>query len=206
MKKIVFVVSHLYSGSTALCMAMDLHPRIQIGNLIQGRDYTHPMHLIELSEQPHKFPNRAAIYLEELLYNHQFCVRAAYGVCKFIYVVREPESVLNFMMGLGGVKNPEFASRAYLFRLRRMCEMAKRSGGVLLTFEDLMEGRVERVPEYLGLKVALPYDVTMLAGYQRKFSSTLCPYPMLTKAQDTYEKYLYFLKKHLQQRSSTIVA
>ena len=87
--------------------------------------------------------------MDELLYNHVFCLKESYPKCQFIYVIREPEPVLKLMVSEG--KSLKFAVRHYAYRLRRLCEMARRTpGAVLLTWEDLRTGRgiplVEKLP------------------------------------------------------------
>ena len=81
MKKIVLVISHLASGSTALCQILDKNPRIQWcrADLI----YNHPDILESLTSQPHKLSNSAAIWLDDVLYNFSFSHKSLYQCCKY---------------------------------------------------------------------------------------------------------------------------
>jgi hypothetical protein len=195
MKRIVFVCSHLYSGSGALCEAMNGHPRIQSFSVGDRRPYTGPEHLLSLAAMRHKRNDRSAVYLDQLLFNTSLSTRAAYSACKFVYVVREPAPTLHFLVA-NEKRKPSYAVRYYLFRLRRLCEMAKRTGGVLLTWEDLATGRCAgMVQEYLGLREPIPYDPALLAPYTRTFSTGLVAPALLAETENTYEKYLYFLKR-----------
>jgi hypothetical protein len=197
MKKIVFLCSHLYSGSSALYQAMNNHQRIQGYKLTSTpNSYINPLNLLDLTEHTHKLSNRSAIYMDELLHNRSFYTPAAYQKCQFIYIVREPEAPLNFLVA-GEKKKPHFAVRQYLFRLRRLCEMARHTpGAILLTWNDLQSGAgIPLVEKYLGLKEHIPYEPAMLAPYKMDFTENLINMKMLKESQDAYEKYLFFLKK-----------
>lgn len=194
MKRILFVCSHYYSGSTGLCAALDANPRIQGYNFNSHNTYTTPLNLISLTDQPHKLKNKAAIYMDELLENHQLQTKQAYKTCKFIYVVREPEHVLAYLVGNQKIK-PEFASRYYLFRLRRLCEMAKRTGGVLLTWNDLESSRgLNIIEDYLGLREPIAFSDYFSKPYAKKYNSDLIGSARLSIAEDAYQRYLYWLK------------
>lgn len=192
MKKILFVCSHLYSGSSGLCDALNRHPRIQGYNFASKNSYTSPHSLMYLTDQIHKCTNKAAIYMDELLKNHQLSTKSAYGICKFIYVLREPEVVLSYLIKQERIK-PEFAVRNYLFRIRRMCEMSKRSGGILLTWNDLTARKgIDLIEDYLELKQKIPYDEVLLRPYARQYG--LIDSKLLQKTEDAYQKYLYWIK------------
>jgi hypothetical protein len=194
MKKILFVCSHFYSGSASLCESLNQHPKIQQYQLSNINPYSCPTDLLLLTEQYHKCNNRSAIYMEELNKNIDLTTKAAYKKCKFIYVIREPKPVLNFLIGNDKMK-PSFATRYYLFRLRRLCEMAKRTpNAILLTWEDLITGRCNSwIENYLSLKQLMqPFD---LDRFKKSFSTDLAGLDLISEAENGYEKYLYFLKK-----------
>lgn len=194
MKRILFVCSHFYSGSTGLCAALDANPRIQNYNFGSLNTYSTPFNLISLADQRHKLKNKAAIYMDELLENHQLQTKHAYKTCQFIYVIREPENVLSYLIGGQKIK-AEFASRYYLFRLRRLCEMAKRTGGVLLTWDDLQASRgLNMIEDYLGLREPIQISNYFLKSYSRKFNTDLIGRDRLSAAEDAYQRYLFWLK------------
>jgi len=195
MKKILFVCSHPYSGSSALWSALNQHPRIQGYNLAARQPYFSPLNLLTLTEQSHKLNNRSAIYMDELLRNHHLSTKVAYKECNFVYVVRESEPVLNFLVGNEKIK-PSFAARQYAYRLRRLCEMAKRTpGAVLLTWDDLVAGRgLNLIEEYLNLRQPILFDPSLLAPYQHTFTTVLVSPTLRATTEDAYQRYLYFLK------------
>lgn len=195
MRKILFVCSHLYSGSSALYEALNHHPKIQGFRSITSNSYPDAASLIALSNYPHKLSNRSAIYMDELLGNRSFYVKEAYSKCSFIYVIREPEVPVSFLIA-NEKKKPSFAVRQYAFRLRRLCEMAKRTpGAVLLTWQNLIDGKgMDLIQDYLKLKDPIEFDPNLLSIYNRAFSTNIIGVDLLEKVQDSYERYLYFLK------------
>ena len=195
MKKIVFVCSHLQSGSAALCAALDLHPRIQ---LYSTSTYLNPENLILLTKQPHKLNNRSAIYMNELLFNHELSIKAAYTNCKFIYLIRPPEVVLGNIVEKEGM-DLSCAIRYYTYRLRRICEMAKRTpGAVLLTWDDLCANRgIDLINEYLELKQGIIYDPVFLESF-RDENWVKIKLEVKNQIAETYEKYLFWLKTNTQ--------
>lgn len=189
MNKIVFLCSHEYSGSNFLYESMDKNPRIQ-GYKNLSLIYTNPYELISLTQQNHKLENRAAIYMDEIIYNWQLYDKSTFKVCKFIHIIRRPEAVLNFFSGHKKL-SPEFALRYYLFRLRRICEIAKRTfKAVLLTHDDLIEGKgMNLIEDYLELKNPIDFNFNKLPEVKYNF-----PIKLINEAETAYERYLYFLK------------
>jgi hypothetical protein len=207
MKKVLFLASHLYSGSSALYHALNANPRIQGFMNNKYNDYGSFLSIYTMTLQEHKCTTRAAIYMDELLFNPQLSVKTAYEFCKFIYVVRPPEQTLNLMISNNLIANskskPSYAVRYYTYRLRRICEMAKRTpGAVLLTFEDLKLGRgMDLLTDYLQLRQPVEFYPHYLQTLERNFSTELLDTNLRSEVNDTYERYLYFLKNlsHLQR-------
>lgn len=174
MNKILFVCSHLYSGSSALCDSLSLNSRIQKFNC---GPYVNPLNLIYLTNKKHKLNNRAAIYMDELLYNYQLSIKMAYNECDFIYFISHPRYTINSMIN-SGIK-PLYALRYYNFRLRRICEMAvKTPGSIFLNRENLNLDLLKDYIKEINFEEALP-----------NFSV-----PHLKEAEECYERTCYFLK------------
>lgn len=87
------------------------------------------------------------------LRNTQFCGRQLYPLCRFVFLVREPEEALKRAVAEGAWRAGS-AARQYRFRLRRMAEMAaENAGSLLLTHADLASGVGARaVREWMGVK------------------------------------------------------
>jgi hypothetical protein len=155
-----------------------------------GRVYSHPLVVEELTSLPHKLDNTAAIWMDELLHNYQFSCKAMYSFCKFIYMVREAEPTLNCLVEAG--YRPDAAVRYYCYRLRRMCEMARKTpGGILVIASDIPKG-LPLIEKYLNLKQ--PLRVPSVQDSKRG----LVKWPLIEHAQKRYERYLYFLKNCVQ--------
>lgn len=201
MKKIVLICSHEYSGSTALYEAMNTHTRIQ-GYKIKNK-YENPLNFYFLCKNPHKLTNKSAIYMDELLYNYQLSTKTAYDYCRFIYVIRKPESVMGYMVA-NDKKKASFAIRYYNYRLRRLYEMSKRTtGAILLTYDDLLENRcIDQIDSYLGLKQPIIFNPSLLLPYQRVFNLQQITPTVIDDLNDTYERYLFLMRQNLVRINS----
>ena len=186
MRKVAFVISHLGSDSVELVRILNENPRILIHT--STTNYESVKSLDWLFESGHKLDNTAAIYGDHLLHNHQFAAPSLYKFCRFIYVIRPAKSSLN------AISNST-AHRYYCFRLRRICEMAKRTpNALLITWPDLADGRAfHKIEEFLNLKNELK-STTLSFIEEHELSPEF-----VEKAQDSYERHLYYLKhlKHL---------
>lgn len=190
MKKIVLICSHLHSGSTELYNSLNNHPRIQ-GYHFSA--YSSPLDLLKLTNQYHKLNNRSSIYMDELLFNYNLSTSVAYKECKFIYVIREPEAVLNKL--INDKIKIFYAIRYYSYRLRRIFEMSRRTpGAILLTWEDLIHNRgMNLIEDYLSLKepINLKIDNKII---DNKIIDNKIGLTLLSEVEETYQKYLYYLK------------
>lgn len=193
MKKIALICSHDYSGSSQLYDAMTENPRIH--GCRGDKTYANMEDFYWLSQNEHKIRNNAGVFIDELLSNMQLRTKEAYGLCKFVYVVRSPEQVINYMVVRKNIR-ADYAARAYLFRIRRLCEMAKRTpGAVLLTYDDLREGRgIDLIEEHLCLKEPIKWRPASLAPVSMRLSPANFAPEALAQVEEGWERYLYFLK------------
>lgn len=189
MKKAALVISHEGSGIEALCNILNRNPRIQYThpNLV----YNHPDVVESLTNHPHKMSNSAAVWLDDVLHNFYFTNKAIYKLCRFIYLIREPKPTLNAIVDMKA--NAPGMTRYYCYRLRRICEMARSTpGSVLLTWEDVYTGRAFPILEkFLGLKEPLALDQGLFVVPKL---SPFVTTQMIETCQNTYERYLYYLK------------
>jgi len=187
MKKVAFVVSHLGSESEELVRILNENPRVVI--YPKDRVYTHPTDLDWLFEHGHKLDNAAAVYGNHLLHNASFTSKSLYEICKFIYLIRPAKPSINIIQTENYTAHT--ACRYYCFRLRRICEMAKRTPkAVFLTWQDLADGRGQILIErYLNLKNPLgPVSFS-------EPTEDETPPELIEQAQDSYERYYYYLNQ-----------
>ena len=191
MKNVLFVASHLFSGSDDLIAVLNENERIQIHNT--SLEYNHPVVLESLYSLGHKVNNTAAIYGDHILFNMQFGNAVFYDFTKFIYVIRAAKPTLNEIIKYKKEYSELTACRYYCFRLRRIYEMARKTpGAVLLTGEDLRnrEG-ADLIFDYLNLnKLPNLSNLLYLESQEDKVTSAI-----VAEAQDCYEKHLYRLKQ-----------
>lgn len=174
----LLIATHFGSGASMLCSSLSQHP--YVGRMYTKGVYKHPTDLQKTTGK---------IHFDKVVLNHQIESRSILNICKFIYVIREARPSLLSIKGY----TPANAVDYYCFRLRRLCEMAKKTGGLLLTFDDLASGHLELVQEFLGLGTPL------VSYYQPEEITGDFPYPLIVKAQEKYEKYYLFLKQVTSQ-------
>jgi hypothetical protein len=196
MKRVCFVVSHLGSGSSDLVEVLNGNPRCEIYD--SGTQYDNPAAMEWMFNKGHKCRDSSAVYGDHLLFNTSMSHKSFYGFCKFIYVIRPARASLNEIVALRKYTQ-ENAAKYYRFRLRRMCEMAKRSpDSVLLTWDDLAKGTAFPIIEdYLGLPKQLRTEF-------KHFSSEMSDVfkeNLIEECQDAYERYYYYLDKLKLRRS-----
>lgn len=195
MNKICMICSHCCSGSDFLYSAMNDHPRIQ--GYFNGtyNYYENPQSLLNLTSNDHKLSNRAAVYMDHILFNYQISTKNIYKNCDFIYVIREPYYVLHEMV-LKLKYKPEHALNYYSYRLRRICEMAKKTpNGLLLLWEDLISGRAsEMVSTYMSLDDKIDFNPELLKNSLCESNISLAK--EIDKAEKKYEKYIFWIKNN----------
>lgn len=193
MKKLIFVCSHLHSGSSELCKILSEHPKIQYCNNFEKQTYSNPVDMFQATSSSHKMKNKSAIYLDHLLYNYQLSIKSAYSYCRFIYLVRSPEPVINLLIS-NDTMSFDQAVRHYTYRLRRLCEMFKNTpDAVLLTWEDLKSGDFKsKIENYLSLSPPIEITQENISKFYEyeSFSNQFD----LSDVENKYQKYLYFLK------------
>lgn len=186
MSRILFLVSHLASGSTGLVHILNGNERIQMmtSNII----YENVNDLNILKTQRHKLNNVAAIYGDHLLFNTSLNNKSLYNCAKFIFCIRPGAATINELVSKHDVA-PESALNYYCFRLRRIYEMAyQMPQAVLVTWDDLASGKeLRQIEEYLDLNTPLCPNPELFEGK----IEDIAPFPIRQQAEDYYEKYFY---------------
>jgi len=170
-----------------LISVLNGNPLVKIHNT--DNRYSHPSNLekiLDLSEEETTG--------DHLLFNSSLSSDTFYKFAKFVYVVRDARSTLNAIMEDDSIDYTyETAMRYYSFRLRRLCEMAKRTpGAIMLTWQNMKDKQgLDLVENYLEL------DDSLYIADSTFWSDDLneVPEEFVEKAQDRYEAYLYYLKQ-----------
>jgi hypothetical protein len=187
----LLLVSHLGAKSEQLLAVLNQNRRIVMHGSIS--EYRHPDDLQWMVGKGHKDSSTGAIYGDRLLYNMQMGNSELYKFCKFIYLVRSAKDSLNHIVHLEKY-SPISALRYYCYRLRRMCEMAKRTpGAVFLTWDDLSSGKgFDLIEEYLGLKEMLKLGLDFFTDLllTDKITSDL-----VKSGDECYERHLFYVKQ-----------
>jgi hypothetical protein len=188
MKKVVFLVTHLGSGSEALTTILNQNPRVECHRT--GLIFNSYHALESFTAHEHKCRNSAAIWIDEHVFNYTFSCKDLLKTCKFIYVVRDGRGALEELVGVHGY-DQSAAMRYYCYRLRRIAEMARRTkDAVLLTYDDLVRNEdIPLVEEYLNLKERLQMRAIKPAR------TTSVSVKFVDTAQKCYERYLYKLRQ-----------
>lgn len=206
--KHALIITHAGSGGTLLCRILSTNMKVRCFGRT-GVVYFHPSVIHKARTQIDKFfplkSNRDTDwYIDKLVHNHEFTCKSLYDVCKFIYMVRSPLIPLSTLVARG--YTPKGAETYYLFRLRRMCEMARHTDGVLLTYEDLVTKRCfPLLKNALGLSSILS-EFTPLGGDDYNLCCkkiinnpvepvVSLPEEILRSCETGYKKYLNFLEK-----------
>lgn len=188
MKKVVFIVSHLNSGSLELIKILNYHPRLKIYNT--QAVYEYPLD-IEFLFANSEFDHAGYYYGDHILHNIAFLCKTLYKFCKFIYVIRPAKPTLNLIIN-NGFYGKKIARDYYCMRIRRMYEMAKKTPeAVVLTWNDLTTGKaLTLIQDYLELKQPIKYENLFVQEETDVFLPS-----EIEEAEAYYEKYLYKLKQ-----------
>lgn len=189
MKKVLFLSSHLGSESDQLYVAFcDL---LSIQGYKKENIYRSMQDIFFLTERKHKLKTSARIYMDHLLFNYQFSCKQAYENCKFIFIVREPEETIEFLVS-NKLYNKKDAISYYLYRIRRICEMAKNSkDGLFLTHANLKNGKgIQEIKDYLNIKERFNF---VFENIENK-NKNILTYKEIENLNHVYEKYLYFVR------------
>jgi len=173
----LFVITHLECHKE-LCLSLDQHPYIC---WTPAREiYKHGEDLLAMKEIGG--PNYKIFY-DHLFYNYSFSSKILPQNCKFIYILGCPALAIDAAIEKGmSIKG---ALTHYRFRARRIYEMAKIIGGLVLIHEDLeREETYDSVTQFLGIKKPLK----MLSKPEIIETSN-------AEARDCYQRYISLLER-----------
>lgn len=210
-----FLLTHYGSGGTLLCRLLNEdYSLCALG--CSGLNYNHPTVLEELknrwlSESKRRF-TEPKWCIDKLVQNCQISNKVIYDICKFIYLIREPIKSLPNIIQKGF--SPSASADYYCFRLRRFCEMAVRTSGILLTYDDLTDDIMRKkkyslIEKKLGLNSYLgttyhPLDTdddNIAMGMIMKKTAEphfIGSQSVVDRCLVAYDRYFKFLQDHLE--------
>lgn len=146
-----------------------------------------------LTSAPHKLNSVAAMFAFDLNFNYQLGSKNIMQHAHYLFSVRQPEPVLNILVSQVGYSE-QGAAMYYCYRLRRICEIAKRvNHGMLLTYDNIQNGEyVVPIKSFLSLRDDVLYDYNIFNHL--KTTSNTIKKDTLAWCQDCYERHLFFLK------------
>jgi len=187
MRTLLFIATHLGSGFQHLYEVLDSHAKIQ-GFENKG-GFTHPDVAMNVMALPHKDRTSTAIYMATLLKNESLTCNEFCKFSKFIYLMRPAKFSINVMVQNDGYA-PQQALNYYMFRLRRLSQLAKLTPGALfLTYDDLVRNEENKlIEEYLNLKTPLESQLLPFEDMGDVIHTSI-----IEKGQEVYEKYLRYM-------------
>lgn len=189
MKNVVFIVSHLHSGSNLLIQTLNKNPRVHVQDT--KLSYNHPDVLKNLFSLGHKLDNSSAVFGDHILFNADFSSSSFYDYAKFIYVIRDGRSTLEEILSDKSLNyDLKSAELYYSYRLRRIYEMAtKTPEAIFLNYKQMYNNNnLKLVEDYLNLKDTLEKTELDDPVFNLPSSQT-------EKCQETFERYFYKFKK-----------
>ena len=194
MKKICFISSHLHAGSFLLCRTLNENEQCQVHSAKGMYQVSSGLELLNLTKTSHKHKQKNALFIYENMFNHQISSDIVYQHCKFIYLVRRPEDAISEF--LKNKVSLNYAINYYMYRLRRICEMCKKTpNAIFLTFDDLKNGiGFSEIETYLKLKKPLEYELENYKNYASQHKPELIDFQIRKNLEERYEKYLSWVK------------
>lgn len=155
-----------------------------------GIIYDDPSATESILSTKHKYSKTVGLYVNEVLYNYQISHKGIYKTCEIVYLIRDPKSSIKFVKP----KDAEYALNYYVFRLRRLYEMAKETkGAIFLTWDDVVNQKgLKLLSNRFGLS---DLQFKEFASEKKLFE---LPKTMLNEAERAYELCLYRIKSNAQ--------
>lgn len=176
MSELIFIISHLGSGSNIIYQKLNKCPSFKrVKNNI----------LYKNSEEFCKLKLKKFTFFDHLLHDYQYSWKEGYNLAKFVYVICHP--ALAFQNS-SEIISPNDWGRYYCYRLRRICQMAKNTPNAIL---------LNGVQVICGKKMQLLNDFLKTNIYFENYlkpKQELLSIDNAKEIEESYERHLYFLK------------
>jgi hypothetical protein len=191
----VFIATHVGAGGSMLMDMLLALPKMGRLRRLDTQVYSDPSALASLQDEARHFRPHAKAFLDKLTHNYELADKNFYRLANYIILVREPEDSLNWIVQDG--YSEAGALRYYCYRLRRLCEIAKKADRwIAVTWNELVDKTaLPRIKSFMGLR-ELP------SVYKpQETKRTVAPATVLT-ARKAYDKYLNYLRRLESQKSN----
>lgn len=184
--KQVFVATHHGAGGSMLLNMLAAHRRVGVLSRPPDVVYSDPTVLSTLQKACVARRPTAKVFADRLVLNHEL-LHPCYHGATFIFLVREPEGTLKHLKSLGYAERA--ALRYYAYRLRRLCELARRVDNmVVVTWDELVNKSA--FPVLKGL-----FDVRELTSiYRPQVNEQTVDPATVCEGRRCYERHLRYLR------------
>lgn len=187
MRNVLFIMTHLGSGSDQIISSLQAHPDIEIFET--GNAYNHPDVVGHLVSLPHKRNNAKSIYSDVIYENGNFTCRAMTGWYKFTYIIRNPADALPSL--IDRYHDPQRAALHYCYRLRGLAEYSLRTPNApLFSWDGDPEAYSAALTDHLGCRPAISMDRVM----QAQTCDLDVPHDILAQCEDAFSRYSTIMK------------
>lgn len=144
MKRLLFLSSHVGSGSDQIASSLDATERVQVESRIPDS-----VHSLANFDAKHKCRNIAGIFCFHLLWNHEINSKNVYSWGDHIFVVRSPETTLSHLANMGW---GEDRCRSYLaMRYDRLYSMASRCRRAIFIDPEKISNENNLISKFIGI-------------------------------------------------------
>lgn len=183
----VFIATHYGAGGSMLMTMLGASRRFGKVSRGDGQTYRDPTVLASVQRDAAARQPQARVFVDRLVMNHELSHDFYYENVKFVFLVREPEESIKYIMEIGYTEAA--ALRYYSYRLRRLCEMARKAKHkIVVTWGDLADkSAFPAIKEFLGVK-----ELTSIYRPE-KSKETVTP-ATVSSARRCYERHLRYLR------------
>jgi hypothetical protein len=197
--KQVFIATHIGAGGNMLADMISANRRIARIRRDSTQVYTDPIALDYAQRKTLEGNPNARMFVDRIVFNHELAHTSFYADCLFVFLVREPEATLKHLVGLGYTERA--AARYYTYRLRRLCEMARRAKhSIVTTWDELVSKQAfPAIKELIGMKE--------LNSFYRPHKSEKTVDPATVSAcRRSYKRHLNYLRVVTRGRQKATAA
>lgn len=186
----IFLLTHLGSGASMLMDMLAGSRRVAtIRQKSMYYQYDDPAKLESIVRPALEVRPLARTFVHKLNYNHTLACPAFLWAVDVMLMVRGPEGTLDHLVGRR--RYSEMAAlRYYTYRLRRLCEIARRvPAAVVVTWDGLLSRRAfDGIKQFVGVR-------ELTSTYRDEPPERVVSDWAVDKARRAYDRYLAYLRR-----------